>query len=254
MTPEDVAQVLARPATLAFVPAPGEVFLAFQQASSSGQKPLEIKVQKDLPDFKDRARAALLAGKTVTDFLVAVQNRNAEDAVILTDHLLRLADRLGMGEIARSSAAGLSDAITKAKDAPADKAAEAWDKVREIISKVDGDLRNGLADGKADRSTADMVALGAWLEVIAVISAAIQDHPEMSGILRLGAVAAYFAQSLSGIGGQIGSSPLVPKAVSTVQGLKQVLNIPYKETFTREALGEMQRIASGFLAEACAAN
>jgi hypothetical protein len=247
LTPEDIEKLkAARADWITILPTPDEALSALAKvAGAAGAASWTAYVDPSAPrrTSDDRATTAVLAGITVADFFLGVHAKDQAIAKKATDDLLAYADRLGVGEVARTSGTDLSNAIESGD----------WAKVRTLVDQVYADIRATLTGEKADaasgaapdKETATLVALGAWLEGLRILSSHVAQNYDAraAGLLRQGSLAGYFQEQTAALSGPLAASPVAQKLPPLLGELKTLLDTPVGQPLDAAGVAKVSALA-----------
>lgn len=247
LSPEDIEKLeAAKENWITVLPTPDEAFSAIAKLSGAAggldwAKYVDASAARRTSD--DRATTAVLAGITVADFFLGVHAKDQAIAKKATDDLMAYADRLGVGEAARASGAELSGAIESGD----------WATVRRLVDQVYSDIRATLTGEKGDaaggaapdKETATLVALGAWLEGLRIMSGHLEQNydAKAAGLLRQSVLAGYFQEQTAALPGPLAASPVAQKLPPLLGALKALLDTPVGEPLDLEKVKQVSALA-----------
>ena len=218
------------------MPSPGELFAAFGKI---GKPDWATFFRKQPPaPHTSRPLIALSLGTRIADGFLAAEAQDRQQVKNISMEIKFLAKSLGLEQefMARSNS------IAEFADS------RRWDALDEELEAVQAELAAAMT-AHSDADLVTLMSLGCWLRSVDVAAAQLVTEytPEGAKILRLPAVADFFAARLDALPPKIKTLPTIAEIQRRLPALGATLSLPADAPATAEAAAGMHNLAAGII-------
>ncbi len=217
-------------------PAPGELFAAL---GKTGKPDWAAFFRKHPPaPHTSRPLIALSLGTRIADGFLAAEAQDRQQVKNTSMEIKLLAKSLGLEQEFMARSNSIAEFADNRR----------WDSLDEELEAVQAELAAAMI-ARSDAELVVLMSLGCWLRSVDVAAAqlAAEYTPEGAKILRLPAVAEWFATRIEALPAKIKSLPAIAEIQRRLPALGGMLSLPAEIPASREAVTGLHDLAAGLI-------
>ena len=218
------------------IPAPGELFAALGKI---GKPDWAAFFRKQPPTpHTSRPLIALNLGTRIADGYLAAEAQDRQQVKNISMEIKLLAKSLGLEQEFTARSNSIADFADNRR----------WDALDEELEAVQAELAAAMT-ARSDTDLVTLMSLGCWLRSVDVAAAqlAAEYTPQGAKILRLPAVADFFASRLDALPAKIKTLPTIAEIQRRLPALGASLSLPSGTPASGEAVAGMHDLAAGMI-------
>ncbi len=218
------------------VPAPGELFAAFGKI---GKPDWAAFFRKQPPaPHTSRPLIALNLGTRIADGFLAAEAQDRQQVKNISMEIKVLAKSLGLEQEFMARSNSIADFADNRR----------WDALDEELDAVQSELAAAMT-ARSDAELVTLMSLGCWLRSVDIAAAllATEYTPEGAKVLRLPAVADFFATRLDALPAKIKTLPAIAEIRRRLPALGATLSLPAATPASAETVAGIHDLTAAMI-------